>query len=511
MRLLRGHILRTLAGPFIFAWVALTGMLMLNQLSRRFADLVGKDLPVSVITEVLLLFIPFIVALTLPMAILVAVLYGFSQMGVDSEITAMRANGVSVPQMLRPVLVAGILLTFTNLFFVDQVLPRTNLRLLNLQTDIAQKKPTFSLKEQVMNNLPGSQYFLRASTIQPGSGRMSEIVIYDMSPADGRRVIYADSGYMAFESGGKDLGLQLFDGRAHEYKTLEPGTVHVTRFAKNTIKVRDIENAFAQNFGSVPRGDREMTTCEMMDRVAAARQTAARASERRQAIAENDVRALLRLLAISGDPRMLPSPPPDSQRAVPPRCGAWRRVERWIARFLLPKPATAQAAAQAPARDTAPAPAPPQIIAGPLNAAFSTISDVTAASEEEMFAIREVNQYSVEIHKKFTLSLACLSFVILGTALALRFPRGGIGLVIGGSLVIFAIFYVALTGGEQLADRGYVPPAVAMWLPNGLVLVAGILGLIRVNREFGSTRGGDLGDLADLLLGRLRRRRRPTE
>jgi hypothetical protein len=69
------------------------------------------------------------------------------------------------------------------------------------------------------------------------------------------------------------------------------------------------------------------------------------------------------------------------------------------------------------------------------------------------------------------------------------------GLVIGGGLFIFAIFYVSLTGGEALGDRGLVPPALAMWFPNGLMLVAGIVGLIRVNREFGSTRGGDLSDL----------------
>jgi len=240
MRLLRSHILRTLTGPFIFAWAALTGMLMLNQLSRRFGDLVGKGLPADVIAEVLVLFIPFIVALTLPMAILVAVLYGFSQMGVDNEITAMRASGLSVVQMVRPVFWAGVMLALANLFFVDQILPRTNLRLLNLQTDIGQKKPTFSLKEQVMNNLPGSQYFLLASVIEPGTGRMKEVVIYDMSPSDGRRVIYADSGSMAFENGGRDLGLSLRDGRVHEYKTAEPTTVNTTRFALNTIRVKDI-------------------------------------------------------------------------------------------------------------------------------------------------------------------------------------------------------------------------------------------------------------------------------
>jgi lipopolysaccharide export system permease protein len=490
MRLLRAHILRTLTGPFIFAWAALTGMLMLNQLSRRFGDLVGKGLPADVIAEVLLLFIPFIVALTLPMAILVAVLYGFSQMGVDNEITAMRASGLSVVQMVRPVFWAGVLLALANLFFVDQILPRTNLRLLNLQTDIGQKKPTFSLKEQVMNNLPGSQYFLQASVIEPGTGRMKEVVIYDMSPSDGRRVIYADSGSMAFENGGRDLGLRLRDGRVHEYKTAEPATVNTTRFILNTIRVKDIENAFKQSFGTVQRGDREMTTCEMMDRVAASRQSRATAAAHRRAVAENDVRALLHLWGVA-EPSVRPA-------TIPPRCGPWRDFEFLMGRLLLPKPAAAQVVAS----DTAARP-----LGQPYGAAFSTLSDATIARENEEFARRDVNQYSVEIHKKYTLSAACLSFVLIGIALALRFPRGGIGLVIGGSLVIFALFYVALTAGEQLADRGVISAPLAMWLPNLIVMAAGILGLVRVNREFGSTRGGDLRDLGELLLGWLRRRR----
>ena len=491
MRLLRGHILRSVVGPFIFAWAALTGMLMLNQLSRRFGDLVGKGLPAGVIIEVLMLFIPFIVALTLPMAILVAVLYGFSQLGVDNEITAMRASGISVPQMVRPVFIAGVLLAVTNFVFIDQILPRTNLRLLNLQTDISQKKPTFALKETVMNNLPGSLYVLQASRIEPGTGRMREVVIYDMSPPDGRRMIYADSGYMAFEDGGNDLVLKLYDGRAHEYKTAEPATVHVTHFAENTINVRDIQNAFQQSFGSVSKGDREMTTCEMVDRVASSEKEKARAAERRRLLAENDLRALLNLYAA-------PQPAEAPVTQVVPSCGIWRSFERWVGRLLLPRPA----AAQAVVTDSVPR------AAGGLAAALSTISDVSVARDEEAFATRDVNQYTVEIHKKFTLSIACLSFVLIGVALALRFPRGGIGLVIGASLVIFALFYVSLTAGEQLADRGVVSAAVAMWFPNLVVLIAGVLGLLRVNKEFGSTRGGDVSDLVELLTGWLRIRRK---
>ncbi|HTL06554.1 MAG TPA: LptF/LptG family permease [Gemmatimonadales bacterium] len=496
MRLLRRHLLRTLAGPFAFAWIAQTGMLMLNQLSRRFGDLVGRGLPPRVIAEVLLLFIPFIVALTLPMAILVAVLYGFSQMGADNELTAMRANGVSVLQMLRPVLAAGVLLSIANFLFIDQVLPRTNLRLLNLQTDIAQKKPTFSLKEQTINNLPQSQYFLLASTIEPVTGRMREVVIYDLSPAAGRRVIYADSGYMSFEHGERDLGIQLYVGRVNEYKSAEPATVNVTRFARNTIRVRNIQNAFQQSFGSVPRGDREMTTCEMMDRVAASRQDGARLAARRVLLAQNDARALLHLFA--------PPTPPAGELAPAPHCGGWRAVERRIGRWLLPKSAAAQVPAAAPPAVAVPGDTSVKL---PTGAALSNISELSGARDEEAFALREVHQYSVEIHKKFALSVACMNFVLIGIALALRFPRGGVGLVIGGSLVIFALFYVGLTVGENLADRGAISPALAMWLPNGLVFLAGVLGLIRVNREFGSTRGGDLADLGDLLLGWLRRRR----
>jgi lipopolysaccharide export system permease protein len=498
MRLLRSHILRSVSGPFLFSWGALTGMLMLNQLSRRFGDLVGRGLPPRVITEVLLLFIPFIVALTLPMAILVAVLYGFSQMGVDNEITAMRASGISVVQMLRPVFVAGVLLGLANFFFIDQVLPRTNLRLLNLQTDIAQKKPTFSLKEQTMNNLPGSQYFLQASVIEAETGRMREVVIYDMSPSDGRRVIYADSGYMAFENGQKDLGLNLYSGRVHEYKTAEPGTVNTTRFVRNTIKVRDVENAFRQSFGSVERGDREMTTCEMMDRVANSRLTADAAARHRTALAGNDVRAMLHLWGVQE--------PATSVPVAAPRCGAWRKLERWMATLLLPKAASAQALQARPGQLDSIA-RPDSAKAGRYAVTFSSISDATIAKENEEFARRDVNQYMVEIHKKYTLSAACLSFVLIGLALALRFPRGGIGLVIGASLVIFALFYVALTAGEQLADRGAISAPLAMWLPNGIVLLAGLLGLVRVNKEFGSTRGGDLGDLMELLTGWIRRRR----
>lgn len=498
MRLLRRYIRRSLLGPFLFALGACTGLMLINQLAKQFGNLVGKDLPWQVILEVLALSMPFIIALTLPMAVLVATLYGYSQLGAENEITAMRAGGVSVWQMLRPALVVGVVLAAANFVFVDQILPRTNARLRNLQSDIGRKKPAFTMQEQVMNEL--QPYYIRAGLVFSGSGRLRDVELYDLSGYDSRRVIYADSGTMAFDSVGTDLLFQLYSGKVHEFKAIEPGRIQVTRYDDMMIRVRNVQNLLERNFASFERGDREMTTCEMMDQAAASRRRGERARLTRRDLAEQDVRSIMRLMHTGVPPRVVDSTPIR-------HCGPWRTLERAIGAVLLPGAASAQEpprprpAARDPETVVAPPLAPPD--AAPY---LTSLSDVLTAREDEASARRAANQFGVEIHKKYTISVACFTFVLIGVALALRFPRGGMGLVLGGGLAIFAIFYVSMVGGESLADRGHVDPALAMWFPNVVVLVAGVLGLIRVSREFGSTRGGDLADFTDSLKGLFRRR-----
>jgi lipopolysaccharide export system permease protein len=136
---------------------------------------------------------------------------------------------------------------------------------------------------------------------------------------------------------------------------------------------------------------------------------------------------------------------------------------------------------------------------------LSSWSEVASATDRVRDADRRADRYAVEVHKKWAISLACISFVIVGIVMALRFPRAGIGLVIGGGLLVFSIHYVGLTAGESLADRGLVSPWVAMWTPNILLTVLGVLGLLKVSRESGSTRGGDFQELLDGLRHLLRR------
>jgi lipopolysaccharide export system permease protein len=124
-------------------------------------------------------------------------------------------------------------------------------------------------------------------------------------------------------------------------------------------------------------------------------------------------------------------------------------------------------------------------------------------------ARRTMNGFQIEIHKKFSLAAACLIFVLLGAPIALRFPRGGVGLVIGVSLVVFALYYVGLIGGEALARKGFMPPFWAMWGTNVILTVVGIVLLFRKGREDSSGRGGDWGDRFDRLRDALLPGRRP--
>src|SRR2546422_8615778 len=161
VRTISRYLLRQHVAPLGFALATLTSLMLLNQIAKQFGSLVGKGLPWSVIVEVFVLSIPLIVAVTLPMAVLVAVLHVFTRLAADNEITAMQASGVSVTRLVAPVLGGAACVALLSFAWNDQVLPRSNHQLRILQVDIQRKKPSFTLKEQVINEVVAGPFFLR--------------------------------------------------------------------------------------------------------------------------------------------------------------------------------------------------------------------------------------------------------------------------------------------------------------------------------------------------------------
>ena len=466
MKILSRYLLKLHLVPFVYALSACTSILLLNQVAKRLPDLLGKGLPWTVIVEVFALSVPFLVAMTLPMAVLVTVLYTVSQLAAENEIAAFQAGGVSFGHLLRPILMAGAAVTVLAFLFSDQVLPRSNHRLRALLTDINRTKPTFSLDEQVINEIQRNRFFLRANQIDQATFRLRDITIYDLTNQTRKRTIYADSGSMAFDSAQTDLYLTLHDGLMHESDRADPRQFQVMNFRQKVIRVEGIGSNFERGDNDRFRGDREMGVCDM-DSVIVAAQTEMESAQRRAAGVElNSLRGLVGLAPVPFD---TVGPAARSQLY----CRALRAAGEWLA------PREAQAQEQQPQN-------PPQSdlldhLNEPGRVAFVTgarpprIASAKVLRDRSHSAEIRAANYLVEVHKKYAIAAASMVFVLFAVPVALSFPRAGVGLVMSVSLGAFAVYYVGLIGGEKLANRLVVSPFWAMWASN---IAFGILGCL---------------------------------
>lgn len=481
MRLVTRYLLREHIGPLVFAVSTLTSLLLINYVSRRFVDLVGKGLPWDVIAKFFLLSVPFTVAMTLPMAVLIATLYAFSRLAADSEVTAMMSCGIGTGQLMRPVLVAGVTLSLLMMAFNDQVLPRANHRLSVLSQSIITKKPTLSLRAQTLNRVSSRGMYMWMSRLDASRNAMTDVTIYDVTNPQLRRTIIADSGTLAFAPNQRDLLLTLHSGFVQETRGVEADRFQRLYFATNTIRVAEVENEFTSNDDAGNKTTREMTVCEMQREV-----------KKAQAARDSTLRTLTTL-------------DPAQARKYPAHYGS--RTGEWyctaIAAVLGVR--TAQAQGVVPQVKGAPVPTPDRALKKPLDPA-ALPTQVVAMNIKMDVAARRISDLDVEIQKKFAISIACLVFALLGPPIALRFPRSGVGLVIGVGLVVFTVYYIGLSAGESLAKNLKTSPIIAMWAANALLGSVAVLLASRMGSQGGNARGAELGELLARLMPWRRRR-----
>lgn len=463
------YVIRAHLGPFLFSLSAITGLIFVNAIAQRVDSLVGKGLPWTVIVEFLVLSVPHTIALSLPMSVLVAVLYAFSSMAASNEITAMAAGGVRPARIMAPVFGLGVIAMLVMLFFNDTVLPESNHALKNLLLDIGRKTPTLELREQVVNEITTGtgiqRYFLTADRIDHETNRLENVTIFDTNNPERQRTTYAASGEMAFNDTRTDLYLTLRDGVVHEVQNTREGGFQRLYFDEQIVPLRNIGNELERRLGGSDRSDREMGFALL------AENARDREAQLDSLIVENRARSLETV-------RVALNRPLESDTAW---TDAGRR--RDITGFSESPYITQDGLTQ-------------QIVAG---------SRARAARGAAL--AQSMNRFKVEIHKKWAIAVACLVFVLIGPPLALRFPTAGVGFVVSASAVIFFIYWAGLLGGETLADRRVADPAVTMWLTNVIFLAGGLLLLTRMGRSSGTSRGGGgFTDLVRTFFGRGKRR-----
>jgi lipopolysaccharide export system permease protein len=437
----------------------------------------------------------------MPMAVLVSTLYAFTRLASENEITAMKAGGISLQRVLTPVLVAAVGVTLFMLAFNDQVLPRANHRLRTLQGDIAQKKPTFGLREQVINEVSPGKLYLRAGHLSKASNRMREVTIYDVGDATRRRTVFADSGDMLMSPNQADLQLTLYSGSVQEVPTMTPDQLQRVYFSTELIRVRNVGNEFQKTQNDNFKGEREMSVCEMERNADVARRNLAAARKE-----------FLQKLALAKQRRVKLSKDVLGTKVGDPITIGLGRAYCALLEQIGVKTLGAQAPLRPGAKGTTRRGTPADSVGKPAPAIDTTTipSSALPAMLDGLRlrvddARRSENAYEVEIQKKFALAAACFVFILLGAPIALRFPRGGVGLTIGVSLIVFALYYVGLIAGESLARRGIIPPFISMWGANLIFTALALFLLSRMGYENASGRGGDVREVLRSARQRLKR------
>lgn len=426
MWIITRYILREHIGPFVFGLATIVFIFILNVLFRDLDRLLGKGLPVGIVIELFFLHLAWIVALAVPMAVLIATLMAFGRLSADSEIAALKASGINLYRLIGPVFIISILLCLAMERFNNCVLPEFNHRLRMLYSDISRKRPTLSLEPHVFfDEIP--DYSMLVKKIDNRKNQLTGIIIHDKRDPDINRTIIAESGYLTFSEVEECIVLTLHNSEIHEVNLKDLTQYKHSQFERQVLKIQ-VPNMVLKRSETRARGDREKSARMMLDEVEQNRVTIQKRYRRISEMVKNDLKSVFPAIIFFKEESDM-NPNQTDRRWNQGRIGPFSRIQNMIQK----------------------------------------LEGENRVIEGYRYAI---NKRLVEVHKKYSIPVACIVFVLIGAPLGIMARHGGLAMAGGISLVFFLIYWSFLIGGEQLADRGAIPPAVAMWAPN--IIVGGI-------------------------------------
>ncbi|MCQ2062485.1 MAG: LptF/LptG family permease [Fibrobacter sp.] len=434
------YVLKELVGPFLAALFGITFLFVVDFLVKILDNVLSKGLPASTVLEIFALNLAWMLSLSVPMAVLVGCLMAFGRLSGDLEITAVKAAGVSPLSLMRPVLLVGALFSVLMILFNNWVLPEANHRSVELMNAVSRKKPhVFVDAGRLITQFPDVQLWV--NHIDPVSGTLYGIQVYELERRGAPRIVYADSATMDYVDNGATLMFRLRSGETHMVDPDKPENYFRIRFFSQDLAMKNVDDRLERRSRSY-RSDREMPVEMMLDVVHEA--------ERRHDTLSITAREKVLATLTSMEKNLL------GDSIVPADAKLEMDADSVQLRRSLQKVRIQEVSA------------------------LRTTERLWGRLETEL---KRQAQYLVEIHKKFSTSFACLIFVLIGAPLGIMARKGGIGTGIIYSLAFFVIYWVCLIGGENLADRLIISPEVAMWASNVLIGVFGIFITIAMVRD----------------------------
>ena len=465
------YLVREHIGPFVFSTSIISLIFLLNLVFRELSRILSKGLPWNVVLEFFVLNMAWILALSVPMSVLTATLMAFGRLAADNEVTAMKANGISLYRMIAPVFVAAAVLAGLLVWFNNHILPDMNHRTRLLASDIARKRPSVNLEPGVwFDGLPNFGILVQNLEDSAHVTKVREILIDDHSNLDVVKTISAHRGRIHLEPSTGSMVILLFDGEMQEVNIRKPEEFHRLEFPRHLISI-PVQDMFLQRSDSEYRGDREKSVTQLRSDVEAQRLEIRRLRNEINTLVGRELRATLDTTFGLGDkPSSAPSTDA-SQRHLPFEPPARGNI-RTMPRATIPEGRSEAQPAAAPSGVTT--------LLSRQRLAAQNIDNLVNNVQSYR---RGVSSLLVEIHKKFSIPFACLVFVLVGVPLGVITRRRGMAVSGGMSLGFFLVYWSFLIAGEDLADRQMLSPFAAMWMANLIVGTLGLYMMISVARE----------------------------
>ena len=435
MRILPSYILRSHLVPFLLGFGVVTFVFEMDVLFDYLDLVINRGVPALAVLQLFGLSLGFVIALSVPCAVLIATLMTFGRLSQDNEITALRASGIHLfKAAVSPPLAAAAVLAVGLVLFNNYVYPDANHAFASLLVDIGRMRPTVKLQEGVfITDFPG--YNLLVQSVNGLTNEMRGVTIYQLHAGGPPTTILAKKGYLTYTPDGRTAVLELEDGEIHEIPAGEAGVnrYHRLQFRKHTINIQGAGGLLERTVRSA-RGDREKSAAQLLlDRAEIVTSYEQGLERQREALQAAGV------------------PEKDWAALAPERAPLGAKVAMALGAVFRRREAIDEIAKRYP------------------NVQMSL--DLWAMERRAL--MRRAAGLSVEIHKKFALPVACVVFVLIGAPIGMRVRRAGPAVAFA-SIGFFLFYYVCLIGGEELANRLLLPPWFAMWLAN---LVLGTLGL----------------------------------
>jgi len=424
------YILKAHIGPFLFSVLTLMSVFLL-QFFMKFADkLIGKGLSTLIIIKLVSYNLAWMLILVVPMSVLVSTLMAFGSMAQNNEVAVLKASGMSLYKMLVPPLLGSVIITIALILFNNHIYPDTNHALRLLMQDITKLKPTLSLVPGVFSQeIPNKSILAR--TINRETNELGDLTIYDRSDVKSISVVTAKKGKLYFSKNQANLVLDLYNGEIHTSNNYDYKTYRKIIFERHKILMDASQFSFTQTSDNASRrGDRELGADALLALV--------------DSLDVIKVKFQEELTEKIGTHFLANTNPSNENSAKKSRNYTYLRV-----------------------RDK-------------IKAAKGSIA---SSNRRLVYNSEKTNSYLVEIHKKYSIPIACILFILVGAPLGTMTRKGGFGVAAGISLIFFLLYWAFLMGGEKLSDRGLLSAFWGIWSANIILLVLGIYLTIKSAKE----------------------------